>query len=119
MNKQGCRFIRPPIKGACAQALLIDEEKRFDMLRATTAAVLRPFNYLEIDQARDILGDSQEASLSEREILKLWGRISDCLDHHATPQSPLPELRALENELAEVATFKKLQCSHEQTAGTH
>ena len=81
------------------------------MQRAKIAATLQPFNFLEIDQARDILGDAHEETLSEREILKLWGRISDCLDHHATPQSPLPELKALENELAERATFKQLHKS--------
>jgi hypothetical protein len=76
------------------------------MLRAEFTALLLPYSYREIDHARDVLGDSTAKTLSDREILSLWDRISSCLDHHASELNPLPVLQQLEKTLAEQATYK-------------
>lgn len=80
------------------------------MTRPHVVAILSRVSSLETSQALELLADSHESSLSMKELLFVWDRISTCLDHqHAGNNSDaLLRLEQLEQELAAIGTYQIL-----------
>lgn len=77
------------------------------MTRSQVVAILSRVSSLETSQALELLADSHESSLSMKELLFVWDRISTCLDHqHAGNNSDA--LLRLEQELAAIGTYQIL-----------
>lgn len=80
------------------------------MTRSQVVAILSRVSSLETSQALELLTDSHESSLSMKEVLFVWDRISTCLDHqHAGDNSDaLRQLEQLEQEFAAIGIYQIL-----------
>lgn len=80
------------------------------MTRSQVVAILSRASSLETSQALELLTDSHESSLSMKEVLFVWDRISTCLDHqHAGDNSDaLRQLEQLEQEFAAIGIYQIL-----------
>lgn len=76
------------------------------MLRTDISQILTSYRYRETQEAQFILSRVDAPNLDNQEVLKIWGLLSDCLDHHRDIN--LPELRQLEGLLAAQATVRQL-----------
>lgn len=76
------------------------------MLRGDLIEVFSAYSYQETTAAGEYLALRQDELLNKKEELKVWGLLSDCLDHHRGRH--LDPLRHIERALAARATLRVL-----------
>lgn len=69
------------------------------MLRKNMMKALQPFNFSEIDQARDILTRDTSDELSPTDLTLVLDRISVALDNHQDDLNRLHDLELLEADI--------------------
>jgi len=71
-----------------------------DLNREEVAATLAQFNYVELQPAKEVIEIA--TTLTVNDIYKVWGAVSNALDHHSSDNQD--KLEELESECAELVT---------------
>lgn len=77
------------------------------MLRTEIMLKLLKYNYTEIQQAREIISESEKNKVNINDLRRVWDRISVAIDHHIDDDNPLTELIAFEKNLSDATSQKK------------
>lgn len=63
--------------------------------------IVSQYKYIEIEQVREIVAQSNDFYISVNDAYLIWNRVSVCIDHHYSDQSPLLDLYELEMQLSQ------------------
>ena len=80
-----------------------DAGTRPELNRKNMIEKLTPYNFPEIDDAMEILRESDCPVLALKDVREVWDRVSVALDHHDCEK--LPGLMAIEKELSLAGRF--------------
>lgn len=88
-----------------------DAGARPQVLRKDLVQRLTRYEYTEIHQALEILGEPSSTVLSLEDVRRVWDRVSVTLDHPGSNGGDLSDLQILEVELSEAGRFGDLKKS--------